>query len=110
MYECTLCECFVYYVITSASICTQFVSVYTYNISGILHVYLRFFIQLCMYVSVHMYICHSVLQEFHTLAVKTAPVINVKSKIQTLQDDPKKLLERLLKLFAMVRKISIYDY
>ena len=45
-------------------------------------------------------------QEFHTLAVKTAPVINVKSKIQTLQDDPKKLLERLLKLFAMVLEQS----
>ena len=106
MYECTLCECFVYYVITSASICTQFVSVqYFWYFTRVLKIF-----HSIMYVRVHMYICHSVLQEFHTLAVKTAPVINVKSKIQTLQDDPKKLLERLLKLFAMVRKISIYDY
>lgn len=41
-------------------------------------------------------------QEFHTLAVKTAPVVAVKEKMQGLAEDPRRLLERLLKLFAQV--------
>ena len=42
------------------------------------------------------------IQEFHALAVKTAPVMAVKEKMQGLSEDPRKLLEKLLKLFAQV--------
>lgn len=41
-------------------------------------------------------------QEFHTLAVKTAPVVAVKERMQGLAEDPRRLLEKLLKLFAQV--------
>lgn len=46
------------------------------------------------------------IQEFHTLAVKTAPVVAVKERMQGLAEDPRRLLEKLLKLFAQVHCVQ----
>ena len=46
------------------------------------------------------------IQEFHTLAVKTAPVVAVKERMQGLAEDPRRLLEKVLKLFAQVHCVQ----